>query len=345
MAEETEVPFIVTARRAGSLAKLLMMELIMVFFLAAAYAEIRRRFGAHGCPPEAGAVDWQTFALLAVGLYGFYWVFFKQIFFAKTIVDQTVGGPFPFSFLTTHPSYVAIDLITVGVAAIARYAGGTVEVGECVNTHGWLLGGFAFALACAIPLTRLFCWYVLGQRTWPRLQTPERRSAWKPVAFFCAVLALPAALAIHWALQDRLADANWPVADEATLAGGLAAHPDYDDRVWKVRGKIKWERVSRCACEGAAACSQGEMMLDLGAGGEVLIRTGYAGGVRNLIADTEGRVGQIYVRNGRLHKLPNAKAKLCRDYGPPPPAGRALLEPAVITADDQSIRAPQPLQN
>lgn len=84
-------------------------------------------------------------------------------------------------------------------------------------------------------------------------------------------------------------------------------------------------------------------MLDLGAGGEVLIRTTYAGGVRELAALTEGRIGEVFVKNGRLHKLPNAKAKLCSDYGAPPPAGRALLEPAVITADDKSIRIPQPL--
>lgn len=240
MARESDVPFIVTVRRAGSLAKLLTMELIMVFFLAAAYAEMCSRFGAHGCPADLDAVSWQTFPLLAVGLYGFYWVFLKRIFFAKVIVDETVGGPFPFSVLTTHPSYVVIDLITVGFAWIVRYAASSVEVGECVNTHGWLLGNFAFPLACTIPIARLVCWYVLGQRSWQRLQVHERDSAWKPVAFFCGVLIPPMAVGTHWVMRDRLADEHWPLADETTLAGGLAAHPDYDDMVWKVRGKIKW---------------------------------------------------------------------------------------------------------
>lgn len=343
MQKEADVPFIVTARRAGSLAKLLVVEFILVFFLASAYAEVRRQLGAHGCAPEPGAISWQTFLLLFAGLYALYWVFLKQILFAKVIVDETVGGPFPYSFLTTHPSYVAIDLITVGIAWIVHYAGGTVEVGECANTQGYLLGSVALPIACLIPIFRLVLWYLAGQRTWERLQRPELETAWKPVALFWGVLALPGALALHWVLQDRRVDASWPVADASTMAGGLAAHPEFDDMVWKVRGKIMWERVSRCKCDGAGGCAQGEMMLDLGAGGEVLIRTTYAGGVRELAADTEGRVGKLYTKNGRLHKLPNPKARQCGDYGPPPPAGRALLEPAVLGADDKSLKVRQPL--
>lgn len=201
MQTEADVPFIVTARRAASLAKLLVVEFILVFFLAATYAEVRRQLGAHGCAPEPGAISWQTFLLLIGGLYALYLVFLKQIFFAKVIVEETVGGPFPYSFITTHPSYAAIDLITVGIAWIVHYAAGTVEVGECANTQGYLLGSFALPIACLIPIVRLGLWYLGGQRTWERLQRPELGTAWKPVALFWGVLALPALLAAHWVMN------------------------------------------------------------------------------------------------------------------------------------------------
>jgi hypothetical protein len=85
--------------------------------------------------------------------------------------------------------------------------------------------------------------------------------------------------------------------DGARLAGGLAAHPDYDGRSLKVRGVLAVEPVL-CGCQRdrATVCRVATSRLDLGQGGDVIVRgiSEYGNDLRDLARRGIGREVTIY---------------------------------------------------
>jgi hypothetical protein len=331
-------------QRTGSLAKLLLGEWGAILLLGAAYADIRLQLGAHECPPVPKSIGVSTVVAFLVGLYLLQWLF-KNIFFAKIIVDQSRGALW-YSFLSTHPSYVFIDMWILGLGWLIRTF--VPDGVGCDLSRQWLLGKFVFGVALALPIFRLLCWYTFG---WRRISREDKwgilQDAWKPIIRFYAILLVPAILAAWIIVPDLLDRHRVPVADATTLAGGLSAHPDLDGTIMKAVGTIRSEHVQRCDCRGVIGndCFRGDMLIDLGPGGEVIVQAVDAGELAQLVTDTEGKPGKPYSIIGRLHKLPDAKAKLCvpSAYGPPPAAGRALLRPELPNRGNPNQKPQQSL--
>ena len=100
-----------------------------------------------------GATDW-IFALVGPALLA--WVL-EDIFRPRVKVERWYPLIGPFDFLSTHPSYVLIDLLTIAFAGFYLWIGAS---GDFEMPIFWI----AFGTAVVIPVLRITAWYVLGLR-------------------------------------------------------------------------------------------------------------------------------------------------------------------------------------
>ena len=181
------------------------------------------------------------------------------------------------------------------------------------------------ALGLFFPALRLFAWYVL------RLRPPTNavRDAHK-ATYIPLVIVVPVIVFILGGVAGPQLVAR--TVDGTRLAGGLAAHPEYEGRSLKVRGILNEEpRLCGCQRERATVCRVATARLDLGEGGEVVVRgiSEYGNDLRALAARGLGRSVTIF---GLLTAQPPQPYKTAYETCPadPFPTGagrpRAYLE-------------------
>jgi hypothetical protein len=318
---------------------------VAMFCLAAVGADLLIGRGVHGCPPMPRQTGALLFFALPLGLYLYGWSLHRILaprlakeehrptLTAGPIVMQNPRlGPGEYTFCTTHPSYLLIDLVTL-LGAYVLYAVAPDAVG-CGKNWEWARGRVALAIALSIPALRIVGWYVLSRRP------PEEATvgAWKPVAMFLGFLGVPLVLGAGPLLGTWRGQRNAPVVSAERFSGGLAAHEELRGKVVKVAGRCVGEQPVRCRCgTDGRDCAQVEVLLDVGDGGQVLVQA--LSDQEDLAKEASGcsqgpAGGRLLTVFGRLHRLPakapanpdsNTPRLPCRDYGPPPPAGRALV--------------------
>lgn len=322
--------------RLVGLVKIFLAEWLAMFLLGTCAGQALAVHGARGCPP-GGRLDWSFYLAALLGLLAAGWLL-HRIFFpveieetytpplkaGPVIVPNPTIAPVRFSFCSTHPAYVLIDALTVA-GALALWATAPASMG-CSFVSEWASARAAVGLALLFPVVRLLSWYVLGRQASPAATL----GVFRPVLVFYGILAAPLLLAAHLFLGARHARAAAPVVDDKSFAGGLAAHPELAGPIVHVKGTRGRARAERCECRGPRGndCGYAEVLLDLGAGGEVVVQA-RASEVLFLLDKSDGKpAGQPDDAFGRLSALPDPKKKLCgrAAYGPPPAAGRALLE-------------------
>lgn len=314
---------------------------VAMFCLGAVAADLLVLRGVHGCPPMPRQTGAMLYIALPLGLYLYGWSL-HRIFAPRLATEAhrptlTVGPVIAqnpmlraqaFTFCTTHPSYLLLDLVTLlGAWVLVAVAPDLVG---CGKVWEWARGRAALAVALSIPALRLLGWYVLRRRP------PEgaEQGAWRPVAIFLGILGAPLVLGSGplWKMWSGKRKA--PVVSEAAFKGGLAAHEELLGQVVRVRGRCVGEQPVRCRCGGPQGndCAQTEVLLDLGGAGQVLVQA--LSDPEDLAGEARGCSGRELETFGRLHRVPeSAPARAdsltprlpCRDYGLPPGAGRVLV--------------------
>jgi hypothetical protein len=284
---------------------------LFAILMPGSIADLIRVRGLDRCPAEPARVDWSTFVALALGLAAAAWLA------GRILRPRIVTG-----VLSSHPSYVVIDLVILALAWLMFDIGR--EPFGCHFAWEYWRGVLALAFALSIPIARLVAWYPLGLR----VEQQRAEVARIPVLTFCLVAAIPLALGGIFYGQYLLARHRAPLADAATMAGGLAAHPALAGPVVRVVGTLKLSEAIRCRCRpnDPESCFQAEALLDLQGAGEVIVFGGPhdADELRKLAQRGAGKRLEVFGRLSRELPLPN---RLCdpRGYGQLPEAGRAVL--------------------
>lgn len=328
-------------QRLASVVKLAVAAWIAMFCLAAVAADLLVLRGAHGCPPEPRHTGAVLYFALPLGLYLYAWSLHRILVprlaleehqptleVGPLIVPNPQLPPREYTFCTTHPSYLLLDLVTV-IGGYVLFALAPETVG-CGKAWEWARGRAALGIALSLPVVRLLSWYVLGRRP----PAGSTAGAWKPVALFLTILLVPLVLGAGPILRTWRGQRSAPVVDAANFGGGRAAHPELLGQIVRVHGTCVGEQPVRCRCGGPSGtdCAQTEVLLDLGAGGQVLVQA--LSDPEDVALEARGCTGRALTLFGRLHAVPEVTPTSpgigtprlpCRDYGPPPAAGRVLV--------------------
>ncbi len=326
--------------RVASLVKLVVAEFIAMVCLSAAFGWALSSHGVLGCPPSGAGLTGTFFGAVLIGLGLTAWVVWRAAWpdeIRETWRPVTKVGPVvmqnpaiadvEYSFATTHPTYAILDFLQLGPALILFMLGRhPPEVAGCSTLFNFLMGRAALVVALFFPLCRLVSWYVLEKHT----SEAAQRGAWKPVALLCAAL-IPATFIVP--LLVFLPRLNLPVVNATTWTGGLGAHPEFSGKIVRLHGLTKSQKAARCVCsdKDPNACRVAALLVDLGAGGEVIVH-GSSDYASDLVKEGRRGAGQAIEVIGRLGPLPviatkNDDARDCGqdEFGPASPAGRAFL--------------------
>lgn len=332
--------------RIVGLARIIIGNAVAVLLLRGVVRDLAGLRPGGGCPSVPLRYPGVFAISLGLGLFALGWLLYR-IFWPKVVSISwaptlklgpviTTNPTIPeveFPFASTHPSYIIADLVMLPVVYLLYLLSQSAT--GC--SYRPIISGdrFALGLALLIPALRLLGWYGLGRRP------PEKSlvGAHKPVLLLCAILALPVLILCDlWWKQHRV-EAQVPIADARALAGGLAAHPELADKIVRLRGTLLRDKVKQCVCRAADECTYAEMPLSVGDGLQVVVQA-RATDVWDLKKKAQGAVGTAYETFGRLQPYPPGSDAVSQrrppgkqppptcgasDYGPPPPAGRALL--------------------
>jgi hypothetical protein len=243
---------------------------------------------------------------------------------SKELVGSRVGFRFP--FFSTHPSYILLDALLL-IPAVLLYWNGQSE-SLCEFNRQWGQGIAALVIALTFPTLRLIFWFVLGKQ----IYAMQVKNVWLGIIWWY-ILMLPIVVFFSYTFvrSEILPRRNVPVVDSESLRGGLDAHPEFVDKVVKVRGQLK-QGIAKCGLWGKKDRTDypyGTIVLDMGdENGEIMVQAKRPSQVLNLEADAQR--GGIFEAYGRLSKLPNPEKKMLCGIGKLseklPPGGRALLE-------------------
>lgn len=320
--------------------------LVAVFLLRGVVRDLAGLRGGGGCPPIPLHFPGVFVVSLLLGLFALAWLAYR-IFWPKEVLITWAPtmklGPLiitnptipevEFPFASTHPTYIIADMVMIPAAYLL------LMLSESATGCSYrpIISGdrFALCLSVAIPLVRLFGWYVLGKRPPPKSLV----GAHKPVLILCGILALPVVILCNlWWKEDRVRKLT-PIADAGTLAGGLAAHPELTGKVVRLRGTLLRAEVKQCVCRAKDECTYAEMPLSLGPDQEVVVQA-VATDVWDLKKKAQGARGTAFETFGRLQPYPPGSDAAAQrrppgkqppptcgasDYGPAPAAGRSLL--------------------
>lgn len=214
------------------------------------------------------------------------------------------GGDY--SFCSTHPSYVFLDLILVVVSAFLLWE--ARDAGVEWKNYAIMLG-----VSLLFPIARLFAWYVLGLRIEDK---DESKKAWKPAAgVFIPFFLVFAVIGVMVALESKKQAkeiANIPVVDEQSFSNSREAFVRLVDDSKKQTGfvRLRAKQVSDTpqTCKNNQNIDYATVLADLGAGGDVLVvGSNYdRGGFDELVSKAKGNQGKPLEVVGKLREMPTS---------------------------------------
>lgn len=316
-----------------SIVKIFTLQSLSLFFLSYSGGLWAEAVGVRGCPPRSefmGVTFYLTLSVsLVLGIASLHPIIFPRVWMeeiSKELTRNQLGFRFP--FFSTHPSYIFLDALLFIPALVLYWNGNTESL--CEFNLQWGQGLAALLVVIAFPTLRLIFWFVLGKR----IYAMQAKNVWLGIIWWY-LLTLPVILFFSYGyMQSNIfPKMQVPVVDAATFKGGLEVHPEFLDKIVRVRGIMK-QSLAKCGLWGKKDRTDypyGTVVLEMGdGGGEIMIQAKKPSQVLNLEADAVNKKGQIFEAFGRLSRLPNPEKKmLCGiskldDY--PPPGGRALLE-------------------
>ena len=328
-------------KRTSGLVKILFFEYIGVMCLAGSVASVMRSRGVMGCAPD-GSVGGVEIVTALIGMACAAWLVWRILWPKVVVLDFrpniSVGPvvmPNPtvprieFSFASTHPSYVFVELLVAGAVCILLVPGWyPPSVAGCGMVGFYLIPRIGLGLALFFPGLRLVSWYVLGR------QVDAGATTGKSVLAFWAILA-PIVVIAGWITYDvARGDGSkvTTVVNAETFVGGLAAHTEWKGQKVRVSGGVK--QLARCYCDNpkdANDCKIFAVLVDLGAAGDAIVHSPYDA---DLIARAMKKDGKPIEAVGVLGAIPeDAKtpAWAHRDcgfdqFGGAPAGGRVYVE-------------------
>lgn len=328
--------------RIPQLIQIWLIELFFALPLAFFVAKIVDIRGGFGVPGTGGSVPGVFWGALAVSLVcGFF--FCRSLIRPRVVhgswtpmvgVDvgdyRVVAGnrqwTAHYDYLTSHPSYALLLLLTAPIPAVMVMA--TTNHGD--STFYWRVAGVAGLVILALmALARVLAWYVFrfGRRELDQTSQPRLgwEIAWKPVLMLVVLMYAIVAIPLGWMWwQEKRTVAALPVITTADVThvgeyrrvqGELASEPVY----WAPRGTGR----------GGNNYAGAGVLVDLPSGGEALLLAesmsvpDFVGAMRD-VADgevrTQGRViDAISADQEKYYGFDES------DFGEPSPQGRVLV--------------------
>jgi hypothetical protein len=316
--------------RVASLIKIGVFESVAVFFLGGAFGVWLQSHGGFGCPSSGEPLDSYFFGELALGSLAWIWLIRRILWpkvIAETLIFKTLAPSVTYPFLSTHPSYVFVDLIPLALAAVLYYISAGEEdctfLFERASHSAWLV------LAAGIPILRLFSWHVLKRQ--PATDVPT--GGWKPVGILYAMLSPVIVMLLFLQISNVVQLRHTAVVDENALAGGLGEHPELVGKFVHLKGVQKLPQPIKVMLHDYYEFAV--VLVDMGEGGEVVVYSNDTADKRTLAKKTTDNLGKPIDMYGTLWPLPEpgegpngggSVIPRLDQFGPPPPHGRALLE-------------------
>ena len=327
-----------------SLIQILFVEMLGAFFVAVGAASLAARRGVIGCPadPEIALgplqltvtvlgpamVVWTLYrilfpAIVRHGVYGQVRLFLGNLHL--TIPYREIGT---LGFPSTHPAYAAVEVALFCFFVIPLFALGTRgEFLGCGLLYHFVLWWTCVSILFAFPALRLAAWYLLRRR-YPNVGQTADADEIAKVVYVPLAIMVPVALFVFGSV---LLPPLWAKRiDGASFEGGLTAHSALDGMTLHVRGVLREEpRTCACAPQRPRACYVADVLLDLGPGGEVIVR-GLSDHAANVLKLADGGTGREVTVYGRLTRDPKPSGTSVRcaadPYDRAPGRPRAYLE-------------------
>lgn len=316
-----------------SILKIFSLQTLSLFLLSYSGGLLAEVWGVRGCSPRSEFMGIVFYFTLAFGVVSFVVALHPIIFpsvwleeISKEFTGSQIGFRFP--FFSTHPSYIFLDALLFIPALILYWNGQTESL--CEFNSDWGQGVTALIVSIIFPTLRLIFWYVLGKQ----IYAMQVRNVWLGIIWWY-LLTLPVIVifSITYVENNIYPRLNIPVVDAQTFKNGLGSHPEFLDKIVRLRGNIK-QGIAKCGLWGKKDRTDfpyGTVVLDMGDGnGEIIVQAKKVSHVLNLEAEAESKKGQVFETFGRLSKLPNPEKKMLCGISnlpdDPPLGGRALLE-------------------
>jgi hypothetical protein len=261
-------------------------------------------------------LDKVDFLFFVIALLLYFWLL-REILRPKIKTDWWVGNSGAdwggdYSFASTHPSYVFIDVLACGFWLFVRWAW----------SEGWqertYQGTILIAMAATIPAVRLIAWY--GLRLRPRKAAAEVKNSWKPVALFyllvlgiILVTTIPVLFMVrHQNREQQQKEANLTVVETGNWKGSetfdALRDPDFyldgqiGTRVIRLRPHQKSSASLTCS-NNAGQGNFATVLATLGNYDYVLIFSRIA--PSSLVQRAQGNEGKPIEVMGRLTQMPS----------------------------------------
>lgn len=314
-----------------SIFKIFAFQILSLFFLSYFFGLWAETAGTRGCLPKTEDQGFVFYFVLVIGIVlavaALRPILFPHIWLEE--ISKEFSGlhqSFRFPFFSTHPSYISLDVLLFIPAIILFWNGNSESL--CKYNFYWGQGFSALIIALAFPTLRLIFWYVLGKQ----IYAMQSQNILVGIIWWY-ILALPIAIFFSYIYihNDILPRLNTPIVNSETFQGGLAAHPEFTDKIIRVRGTIK-QGIAKCGLWGKIDRTDypyGTIVVDMGEGnGEIMVQAKKHSDVQML--ESEAQKDGIFETFGRLSKLPNPEKKMLCGISnlddELPPGGRTLLE-------------------
>jgi hypothetical protein len=301
-----------------SLLQVIVVELIGAFFLSVIVATVAARHGVIGCPadPEIALGPLQiSVALLGVVMFG--WTLYRilwprmvthgvynqvRLFLGNLRVTIPTSKARDITFPPTHPAYAAVEVAMFCYFVIPLLAlGARGEFVGCSLQYSFVLWWTFVPLLLALPVLRVIAWYVLRRR-YPTQEENVYVGTVAKVVYWPLSIMVPCAVILFGSV---LLPPLWAKrVDAASFAGGLSAHPALEGEMVRLRGTLASAPVTcSCAPGRPRACSVADARLDLGSGGEVIVR-GLSDFATNVQMLADQGIGREVTAHGKLTRNP-----------------------------------------
>ena len=317
----------------GNVFKIVAVQAFSLFFLSYAAGLLAVGLGVRGCSPRPEFNNWFLWIMLTTGLIftavAVYYILFPSVWMQtinKHLIYSATDANLP--FFSTHPLYVFLDILFF-IPAIAMFQAGRAET-MCRFNFQWAMGWTVLGLAVFFLVLRIIAWSVLKRQ----IEAMTLKNLWMPLVWFY-VFALPVFGFFTYTYMDSkfFPRLRVPVVNEMTFAGGLSKHPEFEEQIVRVQGKLVRE-IAKCGLFGKDPeefdYPRGTVLLDMGKGnGQIMVQAKSVSEVKRLEIEAENKMGEIFEAFGTLSKLPNLEKKLVCGIGKADSeqkGGLALLE-------------------